>query len=548
MNVFPKSTPHKSSYMSSGSKIINASTAAFHSASNSNSAGMDELAVSFRGEVQRKMKYWREKKEWDKKRGLNVDSIVNRRCHGFQELMAEYLRRMELEEGSRIFLFDSKDLWMKRVLVDRGWVENSNRESKAFHFSWTNKPITHPLFPEQRVNHYPHSDRVTSKAGLHRILAKHALSGLQPRTYDLASEKQAFEEEFIKCEFICKLKKLLKRFEFEDPPSALSSTGLKKQIEEFISASYASPVEPSPLAQKLLKVLRDCMVLLETRVGRGCDCDGLALLLEELQEQRWLSPSEEETIRLLRDIERYFSLNHFLPNYSVIGEENIWITKNKTSSKGVGISLSSSLPAILKQTHRLAQKYIERPFLSPAPPLSLRKFDIRLWLLLSGNRRPQLHYHRKFYGRVCYLPYCLSPASLRDPAAHLTNYALNKSHFQDAALSILLPEQLFQTVQETTGVDYSAKFYGDLEVLLRKLGGVLRKEVAVGSGGSFELYGVDLLVDAELQLHLLEVNLSAKCEERHPELTRMLEEMGHGLINILEDEGAPEHGWVPLLL
>lgn len=290
------------------------------------------------------------------------------------------------------------------------------------------------------------------------------------------------------------------------------------------------------------------MMLLETRVARGCDCDGLALLLEEVAEQGSLSAGEEETMRLLRDIERYFSLNHFLPNYAVMGEENIWITKNKTSSKGVGISLSASLPAILKQTHRLAQKYIERPFLSPALPLALRKFDLRVWLLLSGSRPPQLHYHRKFYGRVCFLPYCLSAASLRDPAAHLTNYALNKSHFQDAALSVLLPEQLFETVRAATGVDYSVKFYADLEGLLRKLGGVLRKEVAVGSGGSFELYGVDLLVDAELQLHLLEVNLSAKCEERHPDLTRMLQEMAHGLINILEDEGAPQHGWVPLLL
>lgn len=35
-------------------------------------------------------------------------------------------------------------------------------------------------------------------------------------------------------------------------------------------------------------------------------------------------------------------------------------------------------------------------------------------------------------------------------------------------------------------------------------------------------------------MHLLEVNLSAACQERHQSLTQMLEEMGHGIINILE--------------
>ena len=41
---------------------------------------------------------------------------------------------------------------------------------------------------------------------------------------------------------------------------------------------------------------------------------------------------------------------------------------------------------------------------------------------------------------------------------------------------------------------------------------------------------------------LLEVNLSAKCEERHPRLSAMLEQMGEGLLDILEKKPAVR-GW-----
>lgn len=49
----------------------------------------------------------------------------------------------------------------------------------------------------------------------------------------------------------------------------------------------------------------------------------------------------------------------------------------------------------------------------------------------------------------------------------------------------------------------------------------------------FELFGFDLLIDSKLSLHLLEINLSAKCDERHPKLSAMLEDMGGGLLNII---------------
>jgi stress response protein SCP2 len=96
---------------------------------------------------------------------------------------------MGLEEGRRIFVFDSKDMWMKRVLVGQGWQENANKESKAFDLFWGNKPYKHRVYGEQKVNHYLNSDLVTSKIGLHRLLGMYKLARLQPRTFDLSTEQ-----------------------------------------------------------------------------------------------------------------------------------------------------------------------------------------------------------------------------------------------------------------------------------------------------------------------------------------------------------------------
>jgi hypothetical protein len=56
------------------------------------------------------------------------------------------------------------------------------------------------------------------------------------------------------------------------------------------------------------------------------------------------------------------------------------------------------------------------------------------------------------------------------------------------------------------------------------------------------LYGLDLLIDENLMLHLLEINLSAACEERHDGLSQMLSDLAHGMINILEGE-SDLRGW-----
>ena len=104
------------------------------------------------------------------------------------------------------------------------------------------------------------------------------------------------------------------------------------------------------------------------------------------------------------------------------------MTKSKISSKGVGLTLHDDLESILKYENRLVQKYIEKPLLFAGAPFRGRKFDLRFWVLVVGNK-PEIYYHKQFYGRICFDSYSLTTESLKNERVHLTNFNQNRRTF-----------------------------------------------------------------------------------------------------------------------
>ena len=58
-------------------------------------------------------------------------------------------------------------------------------------------------------------------------------------------------------------------------------------------------------------------------------------------------------------------------------------------------------------------------------------------------------------------------------------------------------------------------------------------EVIENRPNSFELYGFDFVVDADLKLWLIEVNMSPACAERQPWLVDMLNDMATGVVRMI---------------
>ena len=216
----------------------------------------------FKGDVRKKVKYWKQKRQWDRVRGMNVDSIVNRTCRTFEELIKQYTRRMGLSQNVKIFVFESKDGWMRRVLIDRGWVQNTNTSSRVFHLNWSNKLYKQPLFEGQCINHYANCYSIATKGGLHTLLKKYKLSYLQPVTFDIPVEKDRFMCYYLRSSFVGEIRNFLDRFQFEDQPFQVSKDSLVKQIDDVISGK-GGDWQMDELHRKIIKLFKYCKILLQ---------------------------------------------------------------------------------------------------------------------------------------------------------------------------------------------------------------------------------------------------------------------------------------------
>ena len=59
-------------------------------------------------------------------------------------------------------------------------------------------------------------------------------------------------------------------------------------------------------------------------------------------------------------------------------------------------------------------------------------------------------------------------------------------------------------------------------------------EVIENKPNSFELFGFDFVVDKNLNLWLIEANMSPACAERQPWLVQMLDDMAEGITGMIQ--------------
>lgn len=162
---------------------------------------------------------------------------------------------------------------------------------------------------------------------------------------------------------------------------------------------------------------------------------------------------------------------------AIDGNKNLWVVKAPEACRGLGLKVLHRLEDILECERgmggRSVQKYVENPLLAPsviqtvappapikspnqgspssggsnryhrshhdqhhthqptsapAVPISLMKFDIRVWVLVSSFEPLQAHVFSRVYGRRCGLPYDDSTKNLGESLIHLTNYSIQRKN------------------------------------------------------------------------------------------------------------------------
>eukprot|EP00933_Yihiella_yeosuensis_P033886 TRINITY_DN27494_c0_g1_i1.p1 TRINITY_DN27494_c0_g1~~TRINITY_DN27494_c0_g1_i1.p1 ORF type:complete len:515 (+),score=101.28 TRINITY_DN27494_c0_g1_i1:97-1641(+) len=153
----------------------------------------------------------------------------------------------------------------------------------------------------------------------------------------------------------------------------------------------------------------------------------------------------------------------------------------------------------------VAQKYVEAPLL-----IGGKKFDMRLYVLVTGYVPLVVYMHRGGFCRFSMSRYSSDKNNLNDLGSHLTNVAVQK-HSGKAAYKRTGAKwdvaQFKNYLVSTVGTDTTNRMFKDIEsIVIHSLMAV--QKVMINDKHCFELYGYDILIDTDYKPWLLEVNAS----------------------------------------
>ncbi|KAG2495208.1 hypothetical protein HYH03_006814 [Edaphochlamys debaryana] len=191
---------------------------------------------------------------------------------------------------------------------------------------------------------------------------------------------------------------------------------------------------------------------------------------------------------------------------------NLWIQKPVGLSRGRGISLLNSVRQVNTEEPMVVQRYLTDPLLVHG-----HKFDLRLYVLVTSFNPLEAWMHEEGFARFTTLPYTLDESQLDNMHVHLTNSSVQKTRAEAGLLPDFLkaadPPGGSKTSLATLrrllsgqGVDWALLWGRIAEVATATL--YAAQDAIPHSPNAFELYGFDVMIDAEQKVWLLEVNSS----------------------------------------
>lgn len=222
----------------------------------------------------------------------------------------------------------------------------------------------------------------------------------------------------------------------------------------------------------------------------------------------------------------FIPLTYILPSdYNLFTEEfrkfpqSTWILKPCGKSQGAGIFLINKLSQLKRWSleskkylqHHLTSKdtyvisrYIDNPLL-----IGGKKFDLRIYVLVTSFRPLKAYMFSKGFCRFCTLKYDPSIYELDNIYVHLTNVSVQR-HNRDynrqhgGKLSI---QNLKFYLDGTRGHEVTEKLFDEIQwLIVHSLKAVA--PVMLNDRHCFECYGYDIIIDNVLKPWLVEVNAS----------------------------------------
>lgn len=246
-----------------------------------------------------------------------------------------------------------------------------------------------------------------------------------------------------------------------------------------------------------------------------------------------------------------------------------WIAKPTGKAQGRGIFLVSKLNQLKKwsggqktsvnsgffREPYIISKYIQDPLL-----VGGKKFDLRLYVLVTSYRPLKVYFYRGGFCRFCVEQYSTDVAEIDNVFVHLTNVALQKQseEYNSRTGGKWAIEDLLLFIESTRGALAKDKLLSDMEaVIVHSLKAV--QGVMINDRHCFEMYGFDILLDSSLRPWLLEVNASPSLSVTTTEDRLLKLRLIHDVLSVViasraagantEGGGLPSEfgGWVSLI-
>lgn len=226
--------------------------------------------------------------------------------------------------------------------------------------------------------------------------------------------------------------------------------------------------------------------------------------------------------------------------------KSLWIMKPCAKCQGVGIFLISKLSQIKKWAARngdatgrdqyVISRYIDQPLL-----VGGRKFDLRIYVLVTNYNPLRAYVHKQGFARFCTAKYSSSPTDLDNVLMHLTNVSVQKhsEDYNEDHGGKWHIKNLRLYLQATYGGELTEKCFQLIRAMIyHSLKAV--QSIVINDKHCFELYGYDVLLDANLKPWLIEVNASPSLSATTASDLALKTGVINDVLNIVFPEDFPE--------
>ena len=207
------------------------------------------------------------------------------------------------------------------------------------------------------------------------------------------------------------------------------------------------------------------------------------------------------------------TVQEIMKEYNIFNIKEIYIVKPLASTHGKGVRILTDSTTV--PTKGILEKYIYNPHL-----INRRKYDMRIYVLVTGFRPLKIYIYDNGIIRFCSEKYTTDAEKLNNNYIHVTNYSVNK------ALDILrkgeqeIDFEIKWSLLALKGYFLEKKI--NFEPIWKRIKDIVIKTILsvfdlstpalksfkLTSCNLFELYGFDIILDNQLNPWLLEVNIN----------------------------------------